>query len=71
MVARLRGDESWVLKVDWKYFAARLLSRHGIRTHLCRTDRPPSRLDSADVGLLLDEERLPKRVRVKKSPAPL
>jgi transcriptional regulator with XRE-family HTH domain len=24
-----------------------------------------------DVGLLLDEERLPKRVRVKKSPAPL
>src|SRR4029077_2067903 len=24
MVARLRGDESWVLKVDWKYFAARL-----------------------------------------------
>jgi hypothetical protein len=42
MVARLRGDESWVLKVDWKYFAARLFSRHGIRTHLCRTDRPPS-----------------------------
>jgi transcriptional regulator with XRE-family HTH domain len=24
-----------------------------------------------DVGLLLDEERLPKRVRVKKSPTPL
>jgi transcriptional regulator with XRE-family HTH domain len=24
-----------------------------------------------EVGLLLDEERLPKRVRVKKSPAPL
>ena len=42
MAARLRGDESWVLKVDRKYFAARLLSRHGTRTHLCWADRPPS-----------------------------
>ena len=28
-----RATESWVLKVDWKYFVACLLSRHGIRTH--------------------------------------